>query len=526
MVIEELERKRKEAQKLHLKNSLPEAEKIYRYLISIDPQDCDAANLGAILRIQGRHLESMRLYEEWLKQENRTPELYLNAINCAIECGKLETCKEWVIKGLKYHSKNINLEKAYGRYLIAKGEYKEAIKVVSSLADRCGRDAEIKLILAQASYMDKQFDKALEIYNRMIAKEERVGECISNTILILQETNRIDKARIYINSLGDKAKKNIDVRRSIAYFWLSVEEYEKASDEYERLCKEETQQPLNWLNHCAAQRGLKHSYSALKITKTGFMLHPKNKKLKYALMQCLAETGKLSSAEKIIEEALTNTDRIDEQLLFGLQFVGEGYKIADKYRLRQIAQAWEEETKKDVVVNVWADYIKSPSDSRKIRIGYFSHDFCDHPVGRFIKPIIEAHDKDKFTIYCIDSNMFEDTIKESLRMLSDHWVNINQIDDTKAAELVAGLQLDVIVELGGYTSGSRLGILCGKCAPIQLSYLGYFAPTYINAIDGWIGDKVLFENNSSIHKKAHKQLIVEGGYMAYKENTNKYEMQG
>ena len=59
----------------------------------------------------------------------------------------------------------------------------------------------------------------------------------------------------------------------------------------------------------------------------------------------LAETGKLSSAEKIIEEALTNTDRIDEQLLFGLQFVGEGYKIADKYRLRQIAQAWEEETK-------------------------------------------------------------------------------------------------------------------------------------------------------------------------------------
>ena len=56
----------------------------------------------------------------------------------------------------------------------------------------------------------------------------------------------------------------------------------------------------------------------------------------------------------------------------------------------------------------------------------------------------------------------------------------------KPARLIADLRLDVLVELGGYTSGSRLGILVHRPAPIQLSYLGFPAPTYLIVwMGGW-----------------------------------------
>ena len=232
----------------------------------------------------------------------------------------------------------------------------------------------------------------------MIDAEIKVSECISNTITIWQERRQTNKIHQYIKSLNSKLRENIDVRRSIAYFWLENNEHEKAAREYKRLCKDEPGQPLNWLNYCASQRALKKSYKALNIIKQALMIHPENKKLGYAFMQCLAEKGKLKAAQKIVERELEECSNKDEQLVYGLQFVGEGYKIADKNKLRILSRNWEQ-TKTDASFqNIWADHIRTPCSTRKIRIGYFSQDLCDHPVGRFIKPIIKDHDRRDYSL--------------------------------------------------------------------------------------------------------------------------------
>ena len=75
----------------------------------------------------------------------------------------------------------------------------------------------------------------------------------------------------------------------------------------------------------------------------------------------------------------------------------------------------------------------------------------------------------------------------------------------------------MLIELGGYTSNSRLGILTYKPARVQLSYLGYFAPTYLKSIDGWIGDAELFAGLNKCQKDAHSLHYIDGGYMCYDE---------
>ena len=77
---------------------------------------------------------------------------------------------------------------------------------------------------------------------------------------------------------------------------------------------------------------------------------------------------------------------------------------------------------------------------------------------------------------------------------------------------------DVLVELGGYTAHNRMAVLVHKPAKIQLSYLGYCAPTYLDCIDGWIGDETLFvplDSDNRHYAEILKQ--VEAGTLTIEE---------
>lgn len=89
------------------------------------------------------------------------------------------------------------------------------------------------------------------------------------------------------------------------------------------------------------------------------------------------------------------------------------------------------------------------------------------------------------------------------------------MDDVHAARIMADCKLDIIVELGGFTGGSRLSVLVHRPCRRQISYLGYFSPTYLNCIDAWIGDEALFGGLDKVEKAAHRRLLIKGGYMAF-----------
>ena len=173
-------------------------------------------------------------------------------------------------------------------------------------------------------------------------------------------------------------------------------------------------------------------------------------------------------------------------------------------RRREWALHWEELQQQKSYGPIWPDLLLEPFKGRRLRIGYLSADFCNHPVGRFLLPILENHDRKKVEVWGISCGPHHDWISEHLQNRCEHWLDCRFHSDNEAARLIADLRLDVLVELGGYTSGSRLGILVHRPAPIQLSYLGFPAPTYLNCIDGWLGDEVLFGGLSPTDRNAHQ----------------------
>lgn len=130
------------------------------------------------------------------------------------------------------------------------------------------------------------------------------------------------------------------------------------------------------------------------------------------------------------------------------------------------------------------------SPERKLRIGYVSGDLNLHPVAFFFARVLAAHDKNNFEIFAYSNSSAEDNATAHIRQLVDVWRPIHAASDAEAADLIRCDAIDILVDLAGHTARNRLPLFGLKPAPVQASWLGYWASTGMETIDYIILDSV------------------------------------
>jgi predicted O-linked N-acetylglucosamine transferase (SPINDLY family) len=130
----------------------------------------------------------------------------------------------------------------------------------------------------------------------------------------------------------------------------------------------------------------------------------------------------------------------------------------------------------------------SDDPQRRLRIGYVSGDFHRHPVGYFLAPVIGSHDKQGFEIFCYSNSPIQDDLTATLRASADQWREIFGLTDEQAKELIEKDKIDILVDLSGHTARNRLILFALRAAPLQISWLGYWATTGLSAIDYIVSD--------------------------------------
>jgi predicted O-linked N-acetylglucosamine transferase (SPINDLY family) len=131
----------------------------------------------------------------------------------------------------------------------------------------------------------------------------------------------------------------------------------------------------------------------------------------------------------------------------------------------------------------------APRGKRKLRIGYLSADFRRHSVAFFIEPVISLHDRSAFEVCCLSLSEGGDGITERFKTLCDRWEVLPSGQPDAAAETVAALGVDILVDLGGHT-GRGVRILARRPSPVQMTYLGYPNTTGLRETDFRITDAV------------------------------------
>lgn len=157
---------------------------------------------------------------------------------------------------------------------------------------------------------------------------------------------------------------------------------------------------------------------------------------------------------------------------------------------------------------------------RKLRIGYVSGDFCQHPVGTFIKPVLAHHDTSAFEIFCYYNHTRIDQVTLALKQLPVHWRDIRSLTDKKFCELVRTDQIDILVDLSGHTSRNRLAAFALKPVPIQVTMIGCMQTTGLKAMDYRITDAILDPPGMSEHLHSEKLVRLNTGPLCFEPHPN------
>ena len=136
--------------------------------------------------------------------------------------------------------------------------------------------------------------------------------------------------------------------------------------------------------------------------------------------------------------------------------------------------------------------IKNHPNNAKIRIGYFSSDFRDHPVSNLMAELFELHDRSQFEIYAFSFGPnTKDHTNLRIKKGVDFFHNVTSFSDKEIAILARSLSIDIAIDLGGYTQNSRTGIFAMTVAPVQINYLGYLNTMGASYYDYLIADTLM-----------------------------------
>nr|AAR38498.1 TPR repeat protein [uncultured marine bacterium 583] len=155
---------------------------------------------------------------------------------------------------------------------------------------------------------------------------------------------------------------------------------------------------------------------------------------------------------------------------------------------------------------------------KKIRIGYFSADFHNHPTMHLMAELFECHDKDCFELIAFSFGPDkQDQWRKRVFLCFDQFVDVRLKSDREISLLARKMEIDIAVNLGGYTQDSRTGIFAMSAAPIQVSYLGYPGTMAADYMDYLIADHTLIPEEKQHH---YSEKIV---YMpnSYQVNVSK-----
>ena len=177
----------------------------------------------------------------------------------------------------------------------------------------------------------------------------------------------------------------------------------------------------------------------------------------------------------------------------------------------------------------WATWIKAQSslaplaepmmarrgkDGVPIRIGLLSADLRHHSVSKFLKPVVEYLDPGKFVVEAFscypDPN---DKVQQLLRQQIPFFHDVERLSHRDLAALIRRRQIDVLIDLTGFTNHNRAGVVCYRPAPVQIGWLGYPGTTALADLDYLLLDRHLAPVDMSY--LVEKPLIMEGSSVCF-----------
>jgi protein O-GlcNAc transferase len=410
----------------------------------------------------------------------------------------------------------------------------------------------IKILFAKAQScrVNGDRDGAISFLRDIIAIEPTNADALNNLGLLLFESGAIDQAiDYYTKAIGSnpfsaeahcnyatalhakgrmaQAERNfaraIELKKGLVEAYLGLSGIKETAGDFESaknlLCDALRIRPDNAIAYFrlgTIMREWDQLDHAIACFRNTIRLNPDHILALNNLGETLQAAGEIEESEKCFRKVIALDP--DNNVAHSNLFISMNYNPA--YSPREIFNAhcrWGER----VVCRTGSDRIFANVNDpeRKIRLGYCSSDFCNHPAASFLDPVLKNHDHERFEIICYSQGIIRDSATESFKRLADGWREIRVLTDDAAAQLIRTDAIDILIDCTGHMGDNRLPLFARKSAPVQVSWIGYPNSTGLPTIDFRFADKTTDPPDEE-HLYSEKLVYLENGFCCFEPPQN------
>jgi predicted O-linked N-acetylglucosamine transferase (SPINDLY family) len=455
--------------RLHEQGKLDKAKLIYEKILNFYPDDFDSLHLlGVIESRLSNFAIAIELISRAISVNPNNAAAYLNLGNIFKETGVL-------IKALTHYEKSIELKK----------DFAEAHSNRGNVLVELGRIEEALVSYDQAVSINPNY--AVAYYNR--------GNALLTLNMALAAIGSYESA---IKNKPDYASAFYNRGNAL----LQLKRTQEAAESYRSAINFKSNYSEAYYNLGTTQSILKNYIEAKEFFEKALFLQKDYDFLNGTLLHTKQQMCDWSEFENSRIE-IANKLRENKKVSLPFPILSLFNSLELQHRVSKIwVQNMQPSTNSLELLQNKVNRLKKD----KIKVAYYSADFYNHATLFLMAELFENHDKQKFEIIGFNfSPNKKDELQQRISKYFDNFIDINNFTDKQVSEISRELNIDIAVDLKGYTKNSREGIFSYRCAPIQISYLGYPGTMGAEYIDYIVADRIVIPEES---QKYYNEKII------------------
>lgn len=448
-----------QARLLIAKGKLEQASRVLRLFLRHTPDSAQAMHLLGLAHYQSKRFdEATKLLCKAIELSDDDPAMLNNAGLACLAARKTSTALQCFNQALVLNDKDANTwfnrGNAYSQlndHAMAKKDFQQALEIDPFFADAHNNLGLCMRQIGALGQAVKQFELCLEI-------QPRHHYALNNLGLAKQALGQNDAAKSLFEAALEAEPNYVEAHINLAHL-LQIED---------NLCAA--------LNHYAAAYKLAPDLDFVlgDLAQSKAMVCDwNNLDTLWTQIEKQIQRGRIPCSPFAM---LSGVDRADLSLTLAQNYSKQHIPTLDVKKF---------EPQRETVAN------------RKLKVGYLSSDFKDHPVAYLTVGIIENHNRtDIETFGFAIGRPGDGPLGKRIQKSFDTFVDLSDKSDAQAVDILRSYDIDIAMDITGYTAGCRPSILKARIAPVQVNYYGYPGTMGSAFMDYIIGDKYLMPSGS------------------------------
>lgn len=478
---------------LHETGDLEGAEGLYRQALAIAPDNVEALYLRAqVARARKAPCEAVELLQQAVALQPGVAVLLTGLAHARLECGDATGALRDYRAALDLQADLTEARAGLAAALQQMGELASAVNAYRDVLSELPECAELHYNAAVALDELRRYDEAIVHYRQAVAAKPDYGPAWLRLGDLCKRMERANEAMQAYHSAATLPEVATDAYTNLGALLRESGHRDTALKCLQRAVELAPESPVALCGLGLCHRGKGELGRAIECFEQAHALDREDPRIVANLFNALQDACRWTELEHLGSKI--------ERMIDGALEAGAAMPISPfmalstpmtAARQQAVARHFAEREVKGALPRM--PFAPRPAAFRKrIRIGYVSPNFRNHPTSHLMVRLFELHDHERFEVFVYSQGKNDGSeYRRRIERASDHFIDVSGVTTAQTAERIAADGIDILVDRAGYTSDARPEVFALRPAPIQVNYIGFPGTLGADYIDYLITDRVV-----------------------------------